>query len=273
MLYQTLGMLSSIPSLKLYYCMKKKIIVLLVVFSGSFCIVNAQTRVIAHRGYWETSGSAQNSLAALQKAQTLSIYGSEFDVWITSDGIPVVNHDAIVDSLRVEDETFERLQYITLTNGEKIPTLEQYLEQGSKLPDIQLVLEIKSHKRIVNEDRLVSKVVEMVQSHQLEDRVDYISFSMNICKELKHILPNATIVYLNGDVSPTDLKALGLSGLDYSYKALSEHPDWIDEARSLGLTTNVWTVNDTTMMKSFINKGIDFITTDNPVALSRLLAK
>lgn len=253
--------------------MKKIIIVLFVIFACSFCIVSAQTRVIAHRGHWDTSGSAQNSLAALQKAHDLSIYGSEFDVWITSDGVPVVNHDATIENICVENETYEKLQQITLANGEKIPTLEQYLELGSKLPDVQLVLEIKPHKRIVNEDLLVDKVVNMVRSYKLEDRIDYISFSMNICKELKNKSSHATIVYLNGDVSPADLKTLGFSGLDYSHKTLSTHPEWIGEAKSLGLTTNVWTVNDTTMMKSFIDKGIDFITTDNPVALNLLLTK
>ena len=34
------------------------------------CIVGmqAQTQVIAHRGFWKTEGSAQNSIAALEKA-------------------------------------------------------------------------------------------------------------------------------------------------------------------------------------------------------------
>ena len=40
----------------------------------------AKTGIIAHRGYWKTEGSAQNSIASLTKAQQLGIYGSEFDV-------------------------------------------------------------------------------------------------------------------------------------------------------------------------------------------------
>ena len=34
------------------------------------CIIGiqAQTQVIAHRGFWKTEGSAQNSIAALEKA-------------------------------------------------------------------------------------------------------------------------------------------------------------------------------------------------------------
>ena len=33
------------------------------------------TQVIAHRGYWDTHGSAQNSLASLEKADEIGAYG------------------------------------------------------------------------------------------------------------------------------------------------------------------------------------------------------
>ena len=57
--------------------------------------VTAQTRVIAHRGYWTPAGSAQNSITSLYRASILGVYGSEFDVHITADGIVVVNHDRV----------------------------------------------------------------------------------------------------------------------------------------------------------------------------------
>ena len=36
----------------------------------------AQTKVIAHRGYWKCEGSAQNSIASLTKAAEAKVYGS-----------------------------------------------------------------------------------------------------------------------------------------------------------------------------------------------------
>ena len=54
---------------------------------------SAQTQVIAHRGFWKTEGSAQNSIAALLKADSIGCYGSEFDVWLAADDQLVVNHD------------------------------------------------------------------------------------------------------------------------------------------------------------------------------------
>ena len=38
----------------------------------------AQPKIVAHRGYWKTEGSAQNSLTSLQKANDVGCYGSEF---------------------------------------------------------------------------------------------------------------------------------------------------------------------------------------------------
>ena len=48
--------------------MKIKKILLASALVLSTCGVMAQTQVIAHRGYWKTDGSAQNSIAALLKA-------------------------------------------------------------------------------------------------------------------------------------------------------------------------------------------------------------
>ena len=39
------------------------------------CYVQAQTQVIAHRGFWKTPGSAQNSITSLQKADSIGCYG------------------------------------------------------------------------------------------------------------------------------------------------------------------------------------------------------
>ncbi|MDH6534869.1 glycerophosphodiester phosphodiesterase [Parabacteroides sp. 52] len=251
----------------------KKTILLLLLFSIYLSHGKAQTQAIAHRGFWKTEGSAQNTLAALQKAHEIGIYGSEFDVWLTADGVPVVNHDDSIPGFNVQKSTLAQLRTVTLANGEKIPTLEEYLKLGKKLPQTQLVLEIKSHRRLFDEDRLVRKVVDMVKLFDLEERVDYIAFSMNVCKELKHLCPQATVVYLNGDLSPQELKEAGFSGLDYRFNVLQKNPGWIKEAKELGLTTNVWTVNTEEMMSFFINEGVDFITTDNPALLKSLLEK
>ena len=103
----------------------------------------AQPKVVAHRGYWTTEGSAQNSIASLQKAAEIGCWGSEFDVWMTADGIPVVFHDATIDGIRIEDTTYATLMNHRLQNGEFIPTLQQYLTEAKRLTNCRLIFEIK----------------------------------------------------------------------------------------------------------------------------------
>ena len=44
----------------------------------------SETKVVAHRGFWRTEGSDQNSIASLLKADELGAWGAEFDVWRAS---------------------------------------------------------------------------------------------------------------------------------------------------------------------------------------------
>jgi glycerophosphoryl diester phosphodiesterase len=228
-------------------------------------ILSAQTKVIAHRGYWDCEGSAQNSIASLQKARELRIYGSEFDVWMTSDGVLVVNHDATVEGMRIDDTPYEKLKDIRLKNGEKLPLLEEYLLAGKKDRKTRLILEIKSHNTGDKEDRAAAAVVEMVEKTGVKKQTEYIAFSLNICKELVRLAPKAEIAYLNGDLAPQELKALKIPGIDYNLSVLKKNKDWIEEAHRLKMKVNVWTVNNEADMQEMIDAKVDYITTDKPV--------
>lgn len=244
------------------------LVVFLLSLAGS---IEAQPQIIAHRGYWDCTGSAQNSLSSLRNAYRAGVYGSEFDVSLTSDGVAIVNHDDTFQGLEIETTPYDRLKELRLANGEQLPTLEEYLKSGKELNGMKLILEIKPHKRVVNEDRAVETVLKLVKKYKLEKQVEYISFSMNICKELIRRAPKARVAYLGGQVSPPDLKTLGFTGLDYHYQVFDKHPDWIGQAQRLGLTVNVWTVDDPAVMRSLIGRGVDFITTNRPLELKRLL--
>ncbi|WFE85515.1 glycerophosphodiester phosphodiesterase family protein [Parabacteroides chongii] len=253
----------------------KKRLILSVLLTAFLCGSSAfsQTKVIAHRGYWDCEGSAQNSITALNKAHEVGVYGSEFDVLITADGIPVVNHNDSIQGFCIETSLYEEIKDLKLKNGEVLPTLEDYLIQGKQNKGTQLILEIKPHKRVVNEDRAVTAILALVQKYQLEDHVEYISFSMNICKEVIRRAPAAQVAYLRGEVSPADLKVLGFTGLDYHYKVFEKNPTWIQEAKNAGLTVNVWTVDDPVVMQSMIEQNVDFITTDKPEQLKEIVKK
>lgn len=234
----------------------------------------AQPKIVAHRGYWRTDGSAQNSITSLQKAAAVGCYGSEFDVWLTADGVPVVFHDATIDGIRIEDTTFATLMNHRLQNGEFIPTLQQYLTEGSKIEGCQLILEIKPHRNEVRDKRIADMCVELVRTLGLEKKTEYISFSKVVCQRLHEITPDSKVAYLNGELAPAQIKEMGLTGIDYNEKVFVKHPEWLQEAKQLGVEVNVWTVDGEENLRHHANlQGVDLITTNDPEILKGILAE
>lgn len=230
---------------------------------------DAQTRVIAHRGYWETTGSAQNSLTSLHLADKIGCYGSEFDVHLTSDNKIVVFHDDYVHGLPIEKTDLKTIRKYPLRNGEDIPTLQQYLNAAKDL-STRLILEIKHQYSKSHEDSLVDATVALVNAKGLADRTEYISFSKNACLRLRQLCPKANIAYLGGDWDPQTAKAKGMTGIDYNQTVLATHMEWIKECHDLGMTVNVWTVNDLNAIDQWVKAGVDFITTNSPVEAKKL---
>jgi glycerophosphoryl diester phosphodiesterase len=107
---------------------------------------------------------------------------------------------------------------------------------------------------------------------KLEKRTEYISFSKHACEYLHAQEPKAKIAYLSGDISPKDIKAMGLTGIDYHMNVFKNHPEWLQESQQLGVEVNVWTVDGKEALTEFADmKGIDLITTNDPEILQTIL--
>jgi len=230
------------------------------------------TQVIAHRGAWKNAGVPENSIAALQHAIELKCWGSEFDVHLSSDSIPFILHDHSIQGIHIEKTTAAELKKIKLANGEALPTLESYLEAGKNQTTTRLILEIKSSS--ITKERslmLAAKCVQMVQQLNVASITEYIAFDFDVCKKVKALDPSAIVTYLNGDKSPDELAAAGLDGMDYHFSVFKQHEDWLEISRKKKLITNVWTVNDAETMRWFIDRNVDYITTNEPERLIELL--
>lgn len=241
----------------------KKFILGFAVLTTAF--MNAQTQIIAHRGYFQTQPpTTENSVTALQNAQKLKIYGSEFDVRMSKDGVLVINHDEHHGKMEISETDFRELAKRKLSNGEKYPTLKDYLKAGKKDKVLKLIVEIKPAKTEALENELVEKTIAMIKDMKLESQCEYISFSLNICKQIKKIAPDFKVQYLKGELSPQQIKEEGLDGLDYHYSVFQKNPTWISEANALGLITNSWTVNDVEIYNELKKQGVKFVTTNIP---------
>ena len=250
----------------------KNILSVFALMLASYANIQAQqTKVIAHRGFWKTSGSAQNSITALVKADSIHCYGSEFDVWITTDGQLVVNHDETFKGVTIQDATATVCTAVRLDNGEQLPTLEQYLSRGQQLTT-RLILELKPHRTPEQETKAIEGIVRMIKDFNLENRVEYISFSKHATKEFIRLAPKGTpVYYLSGDATPQELKSWGCAGPDYHFSVFQKNPEWIEQCHKLGMKVNAWTVNDAKNMQWLIEHKVDFITTNEPILLQQEL--
>lgn len=232
-------------------------------------------QIAAHRGFWncEEAGFAQNSIAALRLAQENGCWGSEFDVQMTSDSIPVVNHNNDFNGLLIWDNPLAAFKDSTLKNGEPLPTLDDYLVQGAESARTVLVMELKQQKNAELENVMTDKALEALKAHNLYDpaRVMFISFSYNICMRIAEKAPEFTNQYLNSDKSPAELAKAGINGVDYHFKTFAEHPDWLEQARADKMSVNCWTVNKREDIQKMIDLGVDCITTNEPLLVRELL--
>lgn len=227
-----------------------------------------RNKVIAHRGAWKNTGAPENSIAALRHAVRLGCEGSEFDVHMSADSLPVVNHDAAIQGVSIAKTNSSELLTMKLANGEPLPTLENYLKSGMDQTKTKLILEIKpSELGKESSIALAHKVVALVEKLSAQAWVDYISFDYDACKEVMKIAPYAKVAYLSGDKTPAELAGDNFSGLDYNFGVLEKNPEWITDAKNRKLTINVWTVNEKAALEEFLKKDVDFITTNEPELL------
>ncbi len=232
----------------------------------------SETKVVAHRGFWRTEGSDQNSVASLLKADELGAWGAEFDVWRASDGVLVLNHDGVHDGHNVQTTPSTVLTTLRLANGETMPTLDEYLA-AAKRTKIHLVLELKPHATPEAETAAAEAAVKAVEAAKLSKRVTYITFSRHAMEELIRLAPKNDVLYLGGDISPEELEKLGAVGGDYNHGVYLKHPEWLEYMKQHGMISNVWTVNHPVDMIWAMRQKIDFLTTDRPDLFLQLQGK
>lgn len=111
-----------------------------VAMAQEFC----QNNVISHRGAWKNTGHPQNSLASFRAASEMGCHGSECDVHLTVDDSLVVTHDPTYNGLEIEKAKYADLIKKPLKNGEKLPTLREYIAFVKKQTRTKLIIDVKN---------------------------------------------------------------------------------------------------------------------------------
>ena len=237
-------------------------------------VPNPSAKIIAHKGY-HPGNVPENSIEALRMAQELGVYGSEFDVWMTSDSKVVVYHDKTLTvngvSKKVYECTYAELKAAVENNGAPLATLEEFLEQGKKCPSVKLICEVKYHD---DGDRTVAAAEAchaLVSAAGMNSQVEYISVNAAALKRLAVLSPGVMLQDVNSDypMDRASAVAAGIKGINYDFNKLTDAQ--IADAHEKGMVVGTWTVDKEADMRTMINRGVDFITTNEPVLLQQVL--
>lgn len=242
--------------------------------------------IIAHRG--DSKGAPENTQPAFRRAIDTGADMIEFDVQLSSDGVPVVFHDTNLDKHsngrgRLSDFPVDKLRLLDVGSWyseefseEKIPLLTEVLElaQNRVLLNIEIKPEAVTHDA---ETGIEYKVCEQLRRFGMEKQALISSFDYRVFSRIESINPEIkTGLLYNRKKS----EGFSPSELVQRYRAFSFHcgrwqlrKKWIKECRDIGVPVFVYTVNDRRSMRSLIKKGVCGIFSDRPERLKKVADK
>ena len=229
-----------------------------------------QPKVLAHRGFCTENGKVvtdENTLDALIRAQQAHVDGIEFDVHLTADDSLIIRHDnKITDVLSCQTSKFADIRAHVLPFGHQIPTLQEWLDQAMKTPEIPLAIEVKSHATLEREAEVVAGIIREVRLRGMEQQVKLLSFKPATCDEMLRQAPDIRVVLnansLHHSLDPDEAAARGYYGVSYGIEVTLNHPEWIQRSRELGIETYFWMVDSRYLRDLGAELGVDWITTD-----------
>lgn len=251
--------------------------------------MGANPLIIAHRG---ASGLApENTLSAFSKAIEIGVDRIEMDLRMTLDGEVVVIHDKTI--LRttngrgsVRKLGLKRLKKYSAGSWfhpkfeqEKVPTLREVLELVNG--QTTLLLEIKNGSPYHH--GIERNIVNLVNEYNAHKWCIVQSFNDRVLNNFRE-LPN-----LNSDIQKLFSAFIPVApfygGSKFSYKRLRNYhyadevninykyvsPRVVKKVHQMNKKVNVWTVNEKSNMKKYIQMGVDGIITDFPDRLKQLI--
>lgn len=198
-------------------------------------------------------------MAAFEAAIAAGADGIEFDVRLSSDGVPVIIHDDTLQRThglrrRVVDATAEELRNIG------VPSLRDLFElmTGNSLI---LCLEIKGSSA-----ELAERCCELVREFSFAERVIVECFDLNVLKlvDLKTAALFDSRIY-------TDQRLIDCA-LEVGASVLALHqrlakPSLVEKAKVAGLRVVVWTVDDPAWVARAQSMGIEALITNDPATM------
>ncbi len=222
-------------------------------------------------------------MASVLLAWQLGADAVEIDVYLSKDKRIVVIHDSNTKwasgvEYAVKQTSAAQLRTLDVGRfkdnkyaGEKIPFLEEVIDSVPE--DKKLYVEIKCGKEIL------PYFQQIIDGSGKRDQIVLISFSLDVVKSSKHLMPDIPAYWILGTRRDeytkeciyhdlgwiTTAQKYSLDGLDVHSEGLTK--DFADAVRATGLGLYVWTVNDPVEAERLMKLRVQGITTDRPAWL------
>lgn len=238
--------------------------------------------VEGHRGY--CAKYPENTLISFEAALDLGVDAIEFDVWLTSDKVPVLMHDGnarrtcgvdrhlrdmtLAEVKELEPAYTEKFGDTYKGRGVTVPTLEELLILcKEKRPDIKLGVEIKEYT-----EENVDLTVSLLKKYGFFDTCYFYAFNGRIIKYLKTRYNGRTMGYPDfqmGEFEPDTYSYYEEIGIAKNIVSSEIFP--IYKAKNLPM--HLFCADTEEDVRLFIEKGADLITANDPVPLLKVLGR
>ncbi|MFI7502995.1 glycerophosphodiester phosphodiesterase [Streptomyces sp. NPDC049687] len=218
---------------------------------------------VAHRG--DPYRFRENTLDSLRSALALGADAVEFDVRLTSDGVPVLLHDETLRRLWEVDRPLVSLSAAEvrgLTAG-AVPTLAEALAatDGSRV-----MLDLPGTREV----RAARRIVDAVREAGAADRVYYCADATAMLA-VRAADPSAEIALTCTSLAPPRpalVAAVKPRWLNYRFSLVTR--DLAARVHHDGCLLSVWTPDTRRSMRRLIGLGVDSITTNRVDVLTAL---
>jgi len=231
------------------------------------------TRVLAHRG--RGGEWPENSLLGFGKAVELGADGIECDLQKSADGHIIIIHDSSLERTTTgrgdaRELTLAQLRRLRLRGADgsdqTIPTLDEMLELF-KPTDMHLRLEIK-------QSGIERDVIDKLKGVGLDGQAIISSFKSSAARAVKQADGRIPTSLITGNLAESDYDKVVdcLDMLDFA-KPWSATPEAVAQVRNDGLAITIGTVNTKEAFDQVIGFDPQYITTDRPALIMRLLGR
>ncbi len=226
----------------------------------------------------------ENTLVGVEAALAARADGIEIDVRCTSDGVPVLHHDATLERTTGDPREVSSLTFEEMRRDVRVQPLHD-VREPQVVPSLAEVLDLMAGRSIlvieVKQTDVHEQVAEAVRRARAEAWCWIWAFDPRVGIACRRVLPQVPVAL---NTAPGVLERFGFPDepvnicVSEGFAAVSWNHRVVDEAlvrsgQRRGLATYCWTVDEDADIRRVRDAGVDAICTDFPDRVDRVIGR